>query len=372
MSILHSLEPPILPVRADCGVLVPRIDYRGRQMERFDSITLDEVAARAGVSPGTVSRILNGKNKENRPANARRSDRIRKIATDLGYRPNAAARSMMRGNFQAVSFVTCGDLGADWYPISGLNGIHTTLDKMAWRLIFNELPASVIKSPELVPNLFRESSVDGLLINLVPAFTNEVADYFESQTLPCVWLNLKRRLRSVYPDEIGGAAMGIRWFTRQGCRRIGFFSRMFSAPPHFSATERLEGFERALTAEGLAAHRRLEMITADDPLNVDLLERAKQFLHTFPDTDGVLCYELEETVCMRVAAETMGRVVGKDLQLLSYGEREIRSLSGLKIPTLVTPFHDVGARAVEMLAKMIERNQQDVQSVKVPFRSILL
>ena len=41
-------------------------------MKRIEPVTIEGVASRAGVSPGTVSRVLNGKNKENRPAIARR------------------------------------------------------------------------------------------------------------------------------------------------------------------------------------------------------------------------------------------------------------------------------------------------------------
>src|SRR5271154_5907221 len=129
----ENLAPPVNS-QADRPVL----SFVAKTMNRTQPVTLEDVAARAGVSPGTVSRVLNGKNKENRPAIAKRSERIRRIALQLGYRPNAAARSISRGRFRAVAFVTCGDIGIDWYPISELNGIHAALDKLEWRLLFNE------------------------------------------------------------------------------------------------------------------------------------------------------------------------------------------------------------------------------------------
>ena len=290
---------------------------------------------------------------------------------EMGYRPNAAARTMTRGSFGAVSFVTCGDLGTDWYPISGLNGIHSTLDKRAWRLIFNELPASVISSPELVPNLFRETSVDGLLINLLPAFTSEVADYFESQPLPCVWLNLKRRRRAVYPDEASGATMGVEWLTQRGYQKIGFFTRQFIGPLHFSVNDRFAGFQEAMRTRRLAAHRHFEIISGEAE-TMPLFDRAKLFINTFKDLQAVVCYELEEAVCMQMAAECLGLKPGKDFAIIGYAEREIRSTTALSIPTLIVPFHELGCRAVEMLELMIETHRQDVDSVQVPFRSILI
>ncbi|MGF1632762.1 MAG: LacI family DNA-binding transcriptional regulator [Phycisphaerae bacterium] len=56
--------------------------------------TLREIAREANVSVGTVSSVLNGKLKENRPSSRSNAARIRAIADELGYRPNAAARAM--------------------------------------------------------------------------------------------------------------------------------------------------------------------------------------------------------------------------------------------------------------------------------------
>lgn len=54
-------------------------------------VTLDAVAAQAGVSRDTVSRVLNGRTKEIWPSMVQRAERIRRIAVEMGYRPHAAA-----------------------------------------------------------------------------------------------------------------------------------------------------------------------------------------------------------------------------------------------------------------------------------------
>jgi LacI family transcriptional regulator len=59
----------------------------------------------AGVSKVTVSQILNGRNKEAYPSAVRRADEIRRIAASLGYRPNAAAKSVRSGRFGAVGLL---------------------------------------------------------------------------------------------------------------------------------------------------------------------------------------------------------------------------------------------------------------------------
>jgi LacI family transcriptional regulator len=341
-------------------------------MARFEPTTLEQVAARAGVSPGTASRVLNGKNKENRPAIAKRSDRIRRIALQLGYRPNTAARSISSGRFRALAFVTCGDIGTDWYPISELNGIHAALDKLEWRLVFNELPASKINESKLIPQLFRESAVDALLVNLLPAFSEKTVEYFEAQPLPCVWLNLKRYLRSVYPDDLGGAALAVGWLTNRGHQRIGYFSRLFTRAAHYSASDRFNGFLQTMKAHELPSHRHLDVFTNGLSATQPVMEQAELFLKTFPDSQAVICYSYEEAVCLMFAAQRAGLCVPEDLDIVGFNEREIGSSSGLRIPTAIVPFQEVGRRAVEMVEKIIDNGRFDIESIVVPYKSILI
>ncbi len=341
-------------------------------MNRPQPATLEDIANRAGVSAGTVSRVLNGKNKENRPAIARRSERIRKIAVQLGYRPNVAARSMLRGTFRAVSFVTCGDLGNDWYPISAINSIHATLEASQWRLMFNELPASKIGDPKLVPNLFRETSVDGLIINLLPAFSEDLVEYFEAQPLPCVWLNLKRAHSSVYPNETNGAELAVNYLLQRGHRKIGFFSRLFASPPHFSVLDRFAGYSQAMKAADLPGNRHLQLLGNREDAQQQTLDRAQIFLRTFPDVEAVVCYEYEEAVSLVVAAERMGRRIPDSLEIVGFHEREIRASSGLSIPTVIIPFQELGAQAVKMVRQMIDTGNRQIPSVPISFKSILI
>jgi LacI family transcriptional regulator len=352
----------------------PVLSYVSKSMNRSTPATLEDIASKAGVSAGTVSRVLNGKNKENRPAIARRSEKIRRIALQLGYRPNVAARSMLRGTFRAVAFVTCGDLGNDWYPISALNSIHATLDLSQWRLMFNELPAVKIGDPKLVPNLFKETSVDGLIINLLPAFSEDLVDYFEAQPLPCVWLNLKRARGSVYPNEVQGAELATNYLIKRGHNRIGYFSRLFPSPPHYSVLDRFAGYSAAMKAANLPSGSHLQLLGNREEAGQPglAMDRAQIFLRTFPDVQAVVCYEYEEAVCLTVAAERIGRKVPDSLEIVGFHEREIRASSGLSIPTAIIPFYDMGTHAVKLVREMIDTGSRDIPSIAVSFKSILI
>ncbi len=332
----------------------------------IERTTIEEVAARAGVSPGTVSRVLNGKNKENRPAIARRSERIRRIAKQLGYRPNAAARSMLSGLFDNVGFVTSGDSGTNWYPIAALNGIYAALAAAQMRLLFNQIPSKMFSDPNVVPHLFSESAVDGLIVNLLPWFSDTLIPYFEAQPAPCIWLNLKLKHRSVYPDDTTAAPIGVRWLVEKGHRSIGFLQRQFETNAHYSVNDRLSGFCTAMRDLDLSDHRHLPLHREPGGPILTVMERAEQFLQQFPDTTAAICYEQEEAVCLYTAA--LG--AGKDLatfHVIGIGSDRIRALTGLPIPTIRIPFYEVGIHAVEMLREILATGNRKIPSRPVPF-----
>ena len=335
--------------------------------DRKETTTLADVAARARVSVGTVSRILNGKYKEKWPSMVSRSAKIRRIAIKLGYRPNTAARSMSHGRFQAIGFVTCGDYEIDWYPINGLSGIYSVVEDMGWRLLINELPSAKIKDSALLPQLFRESAVDGLIVNLLPMFSRTIA-YFKKLRLPYVLFNVKQKQQCVYPDDFSGAALAVSWLLSRDVWRIGYFCRSCAADIHYSMSDRLAGFQNAMKAANLESHRYLELSPSDDDRHMDVLQRAEFFLRRFPDVQGVICYESEEAVCLTATAKSLGIRVPNQLKVMGFNERVIRGNTGLPIETIEIPFYEVGQQCVKMLHSMIESQDSELPSVAIPYR----
>lgn len=333
--------------------------------------TIEQIAHEAGVSPGTVSRILNGKNKENRPAIARRAESVRLIASRLGYRPNAAARSMLRGRFGAAAFVTCGDLGLDWFPREALRGMHQGLEAHSTRLVIHELPAATLHDRSRVPLLFRETAVDGLIVNLVPTFSHEdLIPYFEAGPLPCVWHNLKLDTRAVYPDDLQGGRFATRWLLARGHRRIGFFARPMRRDPHYSVPDRMLGFRQAMNEAGLPADRSLPMVRSGDS-HCGLIEAAR-YLDAFTDCDAVICYEHAEAVALHAVALQRGMRIPEDVELLAFGVAEMHSSIGLYIPTAVIPFREVGTAASDMLIRRIESGRGREPARAIPYEHVLI
>ncbi len=273
---------------------------------------------------------------------------------------------MLSGQFETVGFVTAGDAGTDWYPITALNGIYAALAASHMRLLFNQIPAKTFADPNIVPHLFREAAVDGLIVNLLPSFSDSLIPVFESQPAPCVWLNLKLKHRSVYPDDTTAAPVGVRWLLQKGHRKIGFLQRQFEANAHYSVSDRLSGFHTAMRDAQLSDKRHLPLHREPGGDILSVRDRADQFIRQFPDVTGVICYELEEAVCLYVAATRAGKLPGK-FDIIGMSSDTIRVTSGLPIPTLRIPFYDVGQQAVHMLREILRTGDRDIPSRSVPY-----
>lgn len=332
------------------------------------TVTIVEIAERAGVSPGTVSRVLNSRYKENRPAIAKRAQRIRDIAAELGYRPNAAARSMQTGRFGTMCLVTCGDLGFDWLPLSLLHGLHKSLDERGFGLLVNEVTADQLDSTETLPRIFRESGVDALLINVDSKLPSHILEFFESQPVPGVLLNQKMAHKAVFPDEWRGGWIAAELLAERGRRRVGFFK--LDPPdsgPHYSAWDRRDGAVAALAHLGLP----------DDIVRLGCEEYcdrsgngplcAERFLTDHPGIDAVICYELAEAIAISLAASKLGMRVPQDLSVIVFNEREAHGNTSLCIDTMMIPFKAVGEAAIRFAHELVERETENPEALCVPY-----
>ncbi len=325
-------------------------------------MSLEEIARRAGVSAGTVSRVLNGKNKENRPTAAKRSHRIRAIATELGYRPNAAARTMSTGRSGNVALITCGTIGFDWLPSPLLHGIHRGLAANGLRMVVSDVPASRFDEAGFVPHLLREAAVDGLLIHAHGQLPQTAMPFFEGQRPPCVWINSQVPYRAVIPDEHSGAERAVEFLASRGHERIGYFWLAdFTEPPrHYSVAERQAGFLRSMKSHGLATDAvhapAVEGHAASFNRTPERVERAEAYLAAHRDLTAVVAYELEEASALCTAAGRLGMRLPAELEIVAFHPAEIGTEAALPVATVVVPFREVGQHSVEMLIESLPLN----------------
>jgi LacI family transcriptional regulator len=328
-----------------------------------ERVTLEEIARVAGVATITVSRVLNGQAQYRRPAFARRAARIRRIADELGYRPNCAAQAMRSGRHGAVALLLSTVRYRSLLHPPLLDGILAALTPRGLHLTLSPVPDERLSDPDYTPKMLRTWACDGLLVNYNAEIPARLEEMVAKAAMPTVWINSKHEANCVYPDDFGAARALTERLLAAGHRRIAYANYM--APNrvpamHYSAVERHEGYAAAMRAAGLAPRR----------LDRDrVLERDERVSHSLdwlraPDAPtAVLCY------CARTAASIAHAVhlagVRPSPTLFAFGD-EPPYAESYEWHTVRIPMHAMGERATELLLELIETPERTHPPLSLP------
>jgi LacI family transcriptional regulator len=205
-------------------------------------LTLEMVAAHAGVSPSTVSRILNGTaevSEEKRAA-------VDKAIAKLGFVPNPVARGLAGGRTLSIGVLTQA-MDSPFYG-AALRGVELTLSAAGYSPLFMSGHWQADEEARCI-DVLRSRRVDGLIV-----LTGRLADSAlrsVARSLPVVVTG--RRLRatnlvSLDFDHREGARLATQHLIELGHRRIAFIGGVAEHP---DAVEREHGYRLALEAAGL-------------------------------------------------------------------------------------------------------------------------
>lgn len=322
------------------------------------SDALHTIAEQVGVSSNTVLRVLRGENKEVWAGTARRAERIRTLARELGYRPHGSARAMRRGRFDTLALLLSADLGRSHLPEDLLNGIADACDGRHQRLTVAKVSDDRLTDASLLPRILGESSSDGLLINYTDRIPAAMPELIERCRIPAVWINSRHQHDAVWYDDAGGAAEAARLLLRLGHRRIAWLDFVGSGEedPHYSRGARARGLAES-AGSSLMDLRHLHGTAVGDRLaaTVALLRR--------PDRpSAIVAYDGGERLLY--AASLVGLRVPQDLSLIVFGAAsggtarpaERQNHFGRTLTTLAIPGEEAGRQAVAMLLDKIAQD----------------
>jgi LacI family transcriptional regulator len=213
-------------------------------------ITIREVARAAGVSVATVSRVLN----DSGPVAVDTRDRIRRVAGEMRYIPNGAARSLSTRRTGTMG-VLLPDLYGEFFS-EVIRGLDQAAQRSSYHLL---LSSSHNDRSDLVAALqAMRGRVDGLVV-MSPHIDVAVLAANLPESLPAVLLNsplADGAFDTLSVDNRGGARAMVAHLAGHGHRRIA----MIRGPGHNrDAAERLRGYRAALAGAGLAADPALEV-----------------------------------------------------------------------------------------------------------------
>lgn len=277
-------------------------------------LTLKDIAQHVGVSPSTVSLVLNDRDRGR--VNTAVADQIRRAANEMGYVPNLLARSLKTKQSHTIGVLSDGVASV---PFAGpmLRGAQTTAWNDGYLLMLidtggrAELDAPAVKS-------LMQRNIEGLI--LATEYHRFVDVPLVPRSIPAVVLDGtpamdRADIDSVVPDEEQGAYDAVRFLLDRGHRRI---AHLTVSDPRFVARElRLAGYTRALDEAGVGGDERL-IVRAPTVRTVDGYPVAHDLLSRSDRPTAVFCFSDQLAFSVYQAAGDLGLRIPEDVSVVGF------------------------------------------------------
>ncbi|MCX7045422.1 MAG: LacI family DNA-binding transcriptional regulator [Candidatus Sumerlaeota bacterium] len=307
------------------------------------------IAQHAGVAQTTVSFVLNGRGRE-RGIAVDTIDRIERIAKELNYIPNAAARSMGRRRTGLIG-VFFPSLNSEWAH-NVMVGIQSYLDTQSG---YAPLIATHLRDPKLEERNIRrlmEMQVEGIICN--PIVQTENYQFIRNRGIPLVFVGHTAPGMAdgsyVCWDAHRAAYSATRRLIELGRRRIACLANQ----DDLISQGRYEGYRQAMAEAGLEARQDWYCICdRQSPIRPAL----HQMLQTQPRPDAIFATLWPTALAAWDALDLMGIRIPDDIALMTMNENSATRLRMIGISSVLEPAERVGREAASAILELI-RNPQ--------------
>ena len=309
--------------------------------------SIRDVATAAGVSPSTVSVVLNNIDGARVAESTRR--RVVEAAERLGYQPNPLARGLRTRRTQTIGFVS--DVIATT-PYAGqlIQGAQDAAWRAGMLLLLVNTGGDVKLERHAIRTLLHRH-VDGIVYASMYHRVLEVPQL--RRGLPLVVLDAKPAGGSVphvVPDEVAGGAAAVTELLEQGHRRIGFVADWYDIP---AVDGRLQGYRESLARYGVRFDPAL--VLREEPGAPGGHRGVARLLELPEPPTGVFCFTDSMAMGAYRAVADRGLRIPDDVSVVGFDDHPlIASSLAPGLTTVALPHYDMGVWAVQTLLALAE------------------
>lgn len=310
------------------------------------SVTMKDVAQLAGVSVGTVSRVINQE-----PGIKKVTlEKVQQAIADLNYVPDAYARGMKTNRTDTVALI----VPTIWHPFFGEFAFYVEKELSAQNykmLLCNTDGAK--KEIEYI-SMLQQNKVDGII-----AITYSPIEDYLASNIPFVSIDRSygdKDLPWVTSDNLAGGRLAAEKLLEKGCQNVAFVG---SHNDTLNETKnRRNGFEAYLKEVGKTGLV-FDMVEPYD----DFLTPLEAFLEEHKEIDGIFAINDFTALDVMEILEKQGRRVPEDVQVIGYDGIRLAHERRNPVTTIKQPLAAMAKEAVNMLVSVIEKRTHQLQIV---------
>jgi DNA-binding LacI/PurR family transcriptional regulator len=330
------------------------------------SVTIKDVAKKAGVSPSTVSRVIS-----KHPRISKETiERVTRVMEELGYHPNSMAKGLVSKATHILGVILprpAEELFQNYFFHEVLRGILAHANRAGYDLLIAS-GSSESDELETVKRLVRGRRVDGIIL-LSSKMKDPLIVFLNETRFPFVIIGRSQEypdVPTIDNDNVQAAYDATRHLINQGHERIGFVS----GPQELTVSQdRLAGYRRAMQEAGLR-------VSEDWIVEGEFLQetgyRAMSMLMNLPERPTALVV-IDDIVAFGVlhGLNELGYSVPQDMCLVGFNNISLSEHTSPPLTSVDIGTYQIGYTTAQTLIKTIAREPMHQTRMIIPHRLIV-
>lgn len=313
--------------------------------------TIKEVAAAAGISTQTVSRVVNG-----RPdVSDETRQRVQRVIADLGYQPSALARSLIQQRSYSLGVVTAGLQFVG--PSRSLTGIADAAEDAGYSLLLKKLPHFQTHAIRPIIDALKARHVDGIIWAVPEIGDNRswVQNWAGELSIPTIHLTMQpqENISVVSMDNYAGGRMAVTHLLSQGYRHIGHLAGPMD---WWESRQRLLAWQDVLKEAGREV--RDEYWSEGDWSSKSGVAPAIELFRRYPEMDAIFVANDQMSLAVMQVAKQQGRRIPQDLGIIGFDNLSEDDFYCPPLSSIQQDQHEIGRLAVQEILMAIAAHQK--------------
>lgn len=316
------------------------------------SVTINDIAKAAGVSPATVSRVLNSSGYVKEETR----QKILKVIKELNYTPSAIARSLSTSKTNTIGVIVP-DVNNPFFG-EVIKGISEIADMHDLNIILCDTDESMDKELKAL-KLLKEQRIQGILItptSVEDDFNSEYLSTLENLGIPIVLVDGHVKYSTfsgVFVDNIKGAFEGTEALIKAGHTKIGIITGRMNSKP---AKDRFIGYKKALAMNNIPLDERYVF---NGEYRLDSAYNATKQMLMMEDrpTAVFICSNMMTLGCIKALFEENLKIP-EDMAMVAFDNIEVLNIVGINVSFINGPTIEMGKIGMKMLVDILNNKEK--------------
>lgn len=317
--------------------------YQTKLARTQQVVTLEMVARAAGVSPSTVSRILNG----SAAVNPQKKTAVEEAIDKLGFVPNPVARGLAGGRTFSIGVITQ-SIDSPFYGLA-LSGIEHELDKAGYNALYVSGDWNAKEEAKCI-DVLRSRRVDGLIVLTGRLPDKALKDCAKTMPVVVTGRSLKApNLLSLNFDNFEGGRLATQHLLDLGHKRIAFIN---GVEHHPDARERFQGYRAAVESAGLVYEPAL--VVAGDFHESSGLQAVNLLLARQVDFTAIFAANDQMAFGAALGLYRHGLRVPDDVSLIGFDDLPVSTYTLPPLSSIHESAYELGCLAAVSILQLID------------------